>query len=59
MEQTQTKIIIIGICFFEILFYSLILAFFGSYIALICLGCDVAVYGWLSLFMDNSTRFKK
>jgi hypothetical protein len=43
----------VGIFFFEILFYALLLPFFGTYVAMICLSIDMALWGGLMLYTDN------
>jgi hypothetical protein len=48
--------IVLGIFFFEILFYALLLTFFGTFVAMICLSIDLALWGGLMLYIDNFTK---
>jgi hypothetical protein len=52
MESASAKIVL-GIFFFEILFYSFILAFFGTFVATVCLSIDIGLLGLLLLYIDN------
>jgi hypothetical protein len=52
MESTGIKIIL-GIWFFELLFYALVCLMFGTFAALICLSIDIALYGCMMLYIDN------
>ena len=48
--------IVLGIFFFELLFYALLLTFFGTFVAIICLSIDIALWGVLTLYIDNFTK---